>query len=481
MSSSPTAPAVQRWPSLPGGEGPTAPPPPAVERNRLGFCLFLAVTAALFVRPAEVFEPLLGAEIYLYLILACLAVSFPAVLPWLSPAAIEKQPITVCVVGMLPAIVLSLLANAYFAAAWKEACDYGKVLIYYFLLLALVDSPARLRIFLSWLALCIGGMALLSILDYHGIRSLPKTSTSTGMEEAYQPQNVDDGPVVRRMVGTGLFNDPNDLCVLLVVGVMLALYRLADVRSGVRRVLWLVPLALFAYGFSLTQSRGGMLALLVGLGVTVRLRYGWGRALLLGGLAFPVLGAFLGARQMDVSTSADTATTRIQLWSDGLTMFRGAPLFGIGIWHSGDKQAHVAHNGYLTAFSELGLLGGTLFLGATFLATWSLYRLTWPPPRVPGLPAPPPRKLLDPELRAMHPFLAGALAAYAAGMVSLSLTYVAVTYALFGLAAVFVPLAVTHPPRTLPRFDGPMVVRLGLVAAGFLLATQVFVRVFFVG
>jgi O-antigen ligase len=455
---------------------PATPPCRAVPRHGLGFALFLAVNAVLFVRPAEVFPPLLGVEIYQYLILACLACSFPAVLEKVAPRALEAQPVSLCVASLLPAVALSLLSHLYLGEAWDHGVEFAKVLVYYFLLVALVDSPARLRALLTWLGVFTAAAAALAVLDYHGVLALPKLPPPPGKEAVVRGP---DGAA--RMVGTGLFQDPNDLCVLLVVGIVLALHKHSDRRAGPLRLLWLGPLGLFAYGFSLTQSRGGLLALAAGLGVTVRLRYGWGRALLLGAVALPVLGAVLGARQMQISTDAETATERIQLWSDGLVMFRQAPLFGVGMNHYGDGSTHAAHNSYLHAFAELGLLGGGLFLGAVYLAVRSLYSLTWPPPPPPGRPTGPPRLVLDPELRHLYPYLAGMVTAYATGMLTLSLTYIAPTYTVLGLAAAFLPLASTRPPQVPEGFDARLVLRLGLLSVAFLAGMQVFVRVFFQG
>jgi hypothetical protein len=459
----------------------SAPVPlaPAVPRHGLAFVLFLAVNAALFVRPGEVFEQLLGAQIYLALILLCLVVAFPALLEKLTARALESQPISLCVLALFPAILLSLLSHLYLGDAFKFSGEFLKVLIYYLLFISLVDSPARLRTFLTCFAAFTAVVALLAIFDYHGIRKLPEVAPAPGTEvDPYEPPAPG---LLGRMIGTGLFQDPNDLCVLLVVAMVLALYRLADVSGGLLRWLWLVPLALFAYGFFRTQSRGGLLALMLGMGVMIRLRYGWGRALLIGALALPVLLALLGARQLDISTSTNTGQTRIQLWSDALVMFRGAPVFGVGANHFLDNSSHVAHNSYLHAFAELGMLGGALFLGTFYLAVWCLFRYTAAPAPLPGQPAPPPREIVDPELRAMHPFLAGAVTAYATGMLTLSLNYVTPTYTMLGLAAVFLSLARARPAVPPVRFDVNLLGRFGLLAVGFLIAMQIFVRLSFQG
>src|SRR5947209_564283 len=91
-----------------------APAPPLAQappRDSVGFALFLVLNATLFVRPAEVVPALLGWEIYQALILLCLLASFPAILAQLQARALESRPITVFVLGLLPAVVLSQLSN----------------------------------------------------------------------------------------------------------------------------------------------------------------------------------------------------------------------------------------------------------------------------------------------------------------------------------------------------------------------------------
>src|SRR5687767_8359351 len=87
----------------PGG----SPPRPARAEYGLGFFLFLIVNAALFIRPNDIFDELMGFEFYRYILLVCLAVSFPAVLDRLSPEKLDSRPIDVCVLALLPIVVLS--------------------------------------------------------------------------------------------------------------------------------------------------------------------------------------------------------------------------------------------------------------------------------------------------------------------------------------------------------------------------------------
>ena len=57
----------------------------------------------------------MGWNIYEFLILACLAVSFPAVLEQFTAKSLEERPVTVCVLGLFLAVLLSELAQLDFA------------------------------------------------------------------------------------------------------------------------------------------------------------------------------------------------------------------------------------------------------------------------------------------------------------------------------------------------------------------------------
>jgi O-antigen ligase len=310
--------------------------------------------------------------------------------------------------------------------------------------------------------------ALLSILDFHKLYvQLPRAPIRDPSGNLLVDPN--------RMYGPGIFGDPNDVCVLIVTGLLLVLGRLADRRLGPLRWGWLVALGIFGYGFYLTQSRGGLLALLLGLGVFVRLRFGWRGVFVLGCLGVPALAAVLGARQLAISSETNTGQTRIELWNEGLVMFRNNPIFGIG-WNRFDQNAtHVAHNSYVQAFAELGFAGGVTFLGAAALAAWGLYRLALPVRTGQSEQTP---RFLDPDLEQLYPYLAGAFAGYAGGMITLTLNNLVTTYGMLGAVSLFLAMAPLRPSRPPLRFDVGMLGRAVVLGLLFVLGWFFFIRAF---
>src|SRR6516165_143860 len=109
----------------------TAWPSPAVysdapSRPASGFRVFLLVNAALFLRPAEIVPGLIGLEIYLFLIVPCLLIAFPAVWEQLSVRALDGNPITVCVIALLPAVILSHMCRFHVGGAAASGWEFFK-------------------------------------------------------------------------------------------------------------------------------------------------------------------------------------------------------------------------------------------------------------------------------------------------------------------------------------------------------------------
>src|SRR5262249_4472118 len=152
-----------------------------------------------------------------------------------------------------------------------------------------------------------------------------------------------------------------------------------------------------------------------------------------------------GDRQTDISVGTDTGVRRLWLWSDGLVMFRSNPIFGVGWGHYKDHAPQEAHNSYLQVLSETGLFDGGLFLGAGVLALWGLYRFIRPVRGPRNQPVP--TQIEDPTLAQLYPYLTGAVAAYAMGMMTLTLNDLPTTYTILGMACVFQGMAVARPAR----------------------------------
>ena len=448
---------ARRPPAAPGGTSAGAGTAP-------GFILFLVVTATLFVRPAEIVPELLGLPIYQTLIILCLAVSLPGMVRQPGVQALFTHPATACVLGLLAAVALSHLTHARFAEAGQSGWEFFKVVVYYVLLVGLLRTPGRLRTFLFVLGVLVTALTTVAVLQFHDLINIP---TLKALNDRQTDPVTGLTVLIPRLRSTGLFGDPNDLCLILVAGIPLGLYWLTDRKLGPARYLWAAPVALLAYALFLTQSRGGFLAFLIGLVVFLWARFGWKRAALLAAVALPAALVVFGGRQTDLSAKENTGLQRVQLWSDALMALRQDPLFGAGHDKFKEQAGLVAHNSYVHCYAELGLAGGTLFVGAFYLGLARLGRLGGRGVRV-----------ADPELHRLRPYLFAAAAGYAAGMLTLSNSYTVPTYMVLGLVVAYLGLARTTPPLPSERIDGRLLRRLVVVSVVFLVVAYVFVRIF---
>jgi O-antigen ligase len=429
--------------------------------SRLGFALFIGVNALLLIRPQELFPKIEYLHPYLVMILACLVIYGPRMLDELRWKQLMARPITLCVLALVPVMSLSMLWNSKTEGFAEYTLEFAKMMAYYLLLLCAVDTPAKIRRFCVLFALIIALVGLLPVLDYHKVISI---ETLKQLSDIRVDARTGENEYVARLIGVGIFNDPNDLAQILGVGLILGFYGMDIARRKTVKLLWLLPMGLMLYAIYLTQSRGGFLALVAGISVLFINRYGWKKAVVLGGCALPVLAAvFLAGTTL--STKEASAQTRVQLWSDALLALKGNPLLGLSPGGFNEVAGQVAHNSFLEAYAETGIVGGLLFATAYYVAIWGVLRLRNRKIRV-----------LDPDLAKLTPILSAALVCYCVGMLSLTRNYVIPTYTMLALSAVYLWLVRTEPARRAPQWGMGLLGRTFALSVVYLLAMQVFVR-----
>jgi putative inorganic carbon (hco3(-)) transporter len=426
--------------------------------DRAGFGLFLLATAALLLRPADWVPALQGAPIYEFIISLCLFLSVPRLL-WQICRQSPARPITLLIFAVFVSIVLSHLARGSLYDARVGGMDFLKLFVYYLLILSWVDSPANMRRFMLCLCTFTLAQAIVGSLEYNGCISL---SALRSVEQADTNPASGTVSVLRRLCGIGIFDDPNDLCLLLVATAALCFGFTGWRQLGRSRRGWFVPLGFCIYAITLTRSRGGLLSLLGVIGTMLVARYGRGRAMLGAAVLLPVILLIFAGRQtsVDLSDPHNTFQTRLDCWSDSLDLFKHSPLFGVGQEQQVELRGAVAHNSFIQSFAELGIAGGACFLGAFGMAILALHRTN-----VRGA---------DPELARLRPVLLAIVIGYAIGLLTLSRAYTASTYLILGLAAAYINLT----PRLKPlRLDARFAERLATASILFVAATYLFVRV----
>lgn len=172
--------------------------------------------------------------------------------------------------------------------------------------------------------------------------------------------------------------DPNDLALVLVVLLPLALY-LYSTAKWLGRAALAGMLLIFLYGLVLTQSRGGFLALLV-VGALLVWRSPLARhnKIILAVLGVLVFGGIAGPSYWDrirtiwdPQTELDrTAGGRTEVWKTGLMIMLTHPwgvgmdgfVIAEGLTHGGRGKWSAAHNSFLQVGVDLGIAGLVIFV-----------------------------------------------------------------------------------------------------------------------
>ena len=386
--------------------------------TRAAFDLFILINATLFLRPSEIVPGLGGWPIYEVLNLLCISLCFPQMMQKLRGARLAAAPVVACVVGLQFSVILTDLSHFAFDSALTSGTDFAKVLAYFLMLITVVDTPKRLRTFLLSLLIFTTVLTALALMHFHGWVNIPAMAAARDMWG-----DEGEGGEIMRLCAAGLYGNPNDLARILVVGMLLAMYWVMGKGSGPVRLLWIGPFLMMGYALQLTHSRGGLLALMAGLALLFKMRFGWFKSILVGFIVTPVLLVAFSGRQLEMSTSSGTGQQRIQLWAEGLSYLRGTPLFGIGMNRYQEYVGLAAHNSFVQCFVDLGFIGGTLFVSACLLSLWGAHRA--------GTAA---RTTIGGEMFRLRTYMVAIIGSSIVGMFSSTRSYTIPTYTILGIA-----------------------------------------------
>jgi hypothetical protein len=271
-----------------------------------------------------------------------------------------------CVAGFIGAALLSNPANGWVGGAYFALLPLMPVFMTYLAVRMAVSSERQLRWLISALLVLTLFQALSGVFQYH-------TGTGFGGSLAFDQRTApaeedeDDPAVVRRVRGTGIFEDPNDLAMALVIVFPFLMTGILDSSSGLaRRTLTVAAAGLLVYALVLTQSRGGI----VGLGALTA-AYFWRRfrSKVAIAAAVAIVGAVLLAgpsRLQEMDAAEGSAQGRVQAWSAGLQMLKSHPILGVGYGQFLDYHERVAHSSFVHSFADTGVVGGLFFVGAFY-------------------------------------------------------------------------------------------------------------------
>jgi putative inorganic carbon (hco3(-)) transporter len=275
----------------------------------------------------------------------------------LSPRKNFDAPQYALLLGFLGVLMVSHVFNGYIGGALEQLEKFAPVVLAFVVFANGLDRRSRILKVMAVFAVSA------TVLAIHGIDQQKKGIGWTGIE-------LSQGT---RIQYVGIFNDPNDLGMLFVACVPMAVYLGSrGGLMGLRRLFWMAVTGTLVYGVYLTDSRGSLLALLVVMGVYIWQRKGVFIAGMLGSMAVGVLLA-LPSRFSEIDVEEASAQGRVDSWYEGLLMFQGHPIFGVGPDMYSDYHHLTAHNSYVLVLAETGIIGFTLWLAFVLYC----FRMMW--------------------------------------------------------------------------------------------------------
>ncbi len=267
--------------------------------------------------------------------------------------------------GFAAAIVLSHVSHVYVGGAINSINLFLPSITGFFLIICFVDSRKRTNTLILLLII------LTTFLAYEGWLQSTTGFSHGGLEPIFENKTTVDDESVKmpRIRWYGVFNDPNDLGLALVLAVPFLLNMLLQRRF----ILPLVTLPVISISMYYTNSRGTVLAGLVAIGSYLVVRYRSVYGALAGGSFAIILFLFGPSRMSSVSASEESAYGRIEAWYAAYQMFKANPLFGAGQGSFLDFHHLTAHNSFVLVMAELGFTGLFFFTGLFYFPYYWLW------------------------------------------------------------------------------------------------------------
>ena len=307
----------------------------------------LAYLASIYLRPAEIFPSLAFPWVFA---IAVVVSALAAASLLASPRNPLSTPGDIFLLAYLAVIVVSQPLQGWYGGASRALSEFGPVIFAYVIVRLAVTTESQLVGVIHALTFFLLVQALSGIVQFH---------TGVGLG-GIRP--VENG----RIRGSGIFNDPNDLGLSLVMVVPYMMSSVFYPRYGgvLRRLLWGSALAAVLLAVYYTNSRGAALALAVVLATYCFLHFR--RYLAAAAVALVLVAGLLAvgpSRMSHLSADEDSSQGRVQAWYAAISMFKSHPMTGIGYRGFTDQYELVAHNSFVHVFAELGFAGGFCFVG----------------------------------------------------------------------------------------------------------------------
>jgi O-antigen ligase len=332
----------------------------------IGIFLF---TFTLYFRPYELIPGLSAlSSMALILAAATLAIYIPAQLS-LEGNLTAWQPEVKFVLGLAVMAAISMPIGISAGNSWMFFSEvFIKAVVMFIVITNVVRTELRLK-GLIWLALGVGVMVSFNAMsDY---------ASGNFKNDGYRVDGT----------GHGMFGNPNDMALHLVIMTPLAVALLLGSRAYSKKILYGLGALLFVAGNMITFSRAGFLGLIVAMAVLVW-KVGYGKRLGVSLLATLFLAAFLalapgnyGLRIASIFVPSldpvGSSTVREGHLVQSILVTLRHPLTGIGMGNFGLVSNHgqVTHNAYTQVSSEMGLIALAFYLAFMIYPFWQLFKI----------------------------------------------------------------------------------------------------------
>jgi len=309
-----------------------------------GLLLFLAL---LYIRPQD-FIPELG-RMRIMLILAAIIILlyFVHKISTREKIHIFLTRQHVLMFMLLVLVPISQMANLQVTKAWEAAQGFLTVFLLFFILVNIPNNFKEFRTICWMLFTCTTVIAADGILQhFRGVDFIGQT------------------PIVGRIRWIGIFDDPNELALLLDSFFPFVLINVFDREIGAWKRVCLVAIGIvMAAAIYYTNSRGGFVAFLAILLLFSYKRWGLLRGIAIGAVFF-VAGLLMApSRMANMNPYEVSAEGRISAWISGLVLLKSHPILGIGYHNfSAYNAGRAAHSATIECVTELGLIGYFVWL-----------------------------------------------------------------------------------------------------------------------
>jgi O-antigen ligase len=331
----------------------------------MGFLLVCLYVAVLLLRPQEWYEPVKGYELVNIIAIPTVLIAFIQQSKSKAGSFFLRNRFSQAMLGLFASVMLSQLVRLRISGAIEAVREFGKIVILFYLVAILVNTPRRVRI-MMWVII-----ASSIFLAYHAYLQV-QTGHGFGNIEPYGSYDTGDF----RVIGSGIFSDPNDFAMLYLMAMPFAFCLLTAGGAIASKLLLLGSLPAMVYVLYYTQSRGGIIGF-----CAMFIAYFWTttknlmiRVLLLVTLLSVIV--VFGPQRARGAYMEGSASGRVMEWGYGIQMLKENPLFGYGYQRWPDYSGGMAaHNSLVNCFGELGLVGYICWFTLCLLIVKSVLRI----------------------------------------------------------------------------------------------------------